>query len=83
MLKTQQQDHLAGEAHIACSKQVLSTASNTPLQPTTAKEDSLQAATITTARSQKVKAKPKTKNQKPSKEIPEKLDPKAKSAEAE
>lgn len=62
MLKMQQQDHLAGEVHIACSKQVLSTASNAPLQPTTAKEDSLQAATITTTRSQKAKAKPATKN---------------------
>ena len=63
MLKTQQQDHLAGKAHILRLKQVPSTASNAPLQPTTAKEESLQAATITTTKSQKAKAKPATKPQ--------------------
>ena len=63
MLKTQQQVHLAGKAHIARLKQVPSTASNAPLQSTTAKEESLQAATITTTRSQKAKAKPATKPQ--------------------
>ena len=63
MLKTQQQDHLAGKAHIARSKQVAITASNAPLQPTIAKEESLQAANITTTRSQRAKAKPATKSQ--------------------
>lgn len=63
MLKTQQQDHLAGKAHIARLKQVPITASSAPLQRTIAKEESLQAATITTTRSQKAKAKPATKPQ--------------------
>ena len=63
MLKTQQQDHLAGKAHIARSKQVPITASSAPLQPTIAKEESLQAANITTTRSQRAKAKPATKSQ--------------------
>ena len=63
MLKTQQQDHLAGKAHIARLKRVPITTSGEPLQRTTAKEESLQAATITTLRSQKAKTKPVTKPQ--------------------
>lgn len=63
MLKTQQQDHLAGKAHIARSKHVPITASSAPLSPTIAEEKSLQAANITTIRSQKAKAKPATKPQ--------------------
>ena len=62
MLKTQQQDHLAGKAHIARLKQVAITPSSAPLQPTIANErSSLQAAHITTSKSQKAKAKPATK----------------------
>ena len=62
MLKTQQQDHLAGKAHIARSKQVPITPASAPLQPTIANEgSSLQAANITKPKSQKAKAKPATK----------------------
>ena len=63
MLKTQQQDHLAGKAHIARLKQVPTLASSAPLQPTIAKEESPQAANTTTTRSQKAKAKAATKPQ--------------------
>ena len=63
MLKTQRQDHLAGQAHIARLKQVPITASSPPVQPTTAKEEYPQAATIGTTRSRKPKAKPATKSQ--------------------
>lgn len=58
MQETQQQDHLAGKAHIARLKQVPSSA---PLQPTIAKGKSPPAANITTARTQKAKTKPATK----------------------
>ena len=61
MLKTQQQDHLAGKAHIARLKRVSTTPSSAPLQPTRAIEESLPAAHITTPKSQKAKAKSATK----------------------
>ncbi len=63
MLKTQQQDHLAGKAHIARLKQAPIAASGAPLQPSVAKDESLHAANITTTRSQKANAKPVTKPQ--------------------
>ena len=61
MLKTQEQDHLAGKAHIARIKQ--GAASHPPPQPTLDKMKSLQAASATTERSQKAKAEPATKSQ--------------------
>lgn len=63
MLKSQQQDHLAGKPHIARLKQVPITASSAPPQPTIAKQQSRQAANIATPRSQKARAKPATKPQ--------------------
>lgn len=61
MLKSQQQDHRAGKAHINRLKQISSAgaASEPPLQATTAKKDPPQAATTVTARNQDPKPKPR------------------------
>ena len=62
MLKSQQQYHLAGKAHInrlkLTSSASASAPSNPPLQPATAQKDSPRIVTTTTTRTQK--AKPKT-----------------------
>ncbi len=65
MLKSQQQDHWAGKAHINRLKLISSAggASEPPLQATTAKKDSPQAATTITARIQNPKPKPRKATQ--------------------
>lgn len=61
MLKSQQQDHQTGKAHINRLKQISSAgaASEPPLQATAAKKDPPQAATTSTARNQYPKPKPR------------------------
>ncbi len=61
MLKSQQQDHRAGKAHISRLKQISSAgaASGPPHQATTAKKDPPQTATTITARTQNSKPTPR------------------------